>query len=51
MVVFALFPSVIMGVASAKRKKRTSENTIEMTGGQIVGALPESPRKSVHVEI
>ena len=50
-VVFALFPSVIMGVTSAKRKKRTSGNSIQMTGGQIMGALPESPRKSVHGEI
>ena len=57
-VFFALFPSVIMGVTSAKRKKRTSENLIQMTGGQIKGALPESPpeqemtqRKPVHGEI
>ena len=57
-VFFALFPSVIMGVTSVKRKKRTSENLIQMTGGQIKGALPESPpeqestqRKPVHGEI
>ena len=49
---------MIVPVTSAKRKKRTSENLIQMTGGQIKGALPESPpeqemtqRKPVHGEI